>query len=193
MVSSQTKRMLVDFGPLLLFFTAYKISGIYAATVTVVLATMAAVGIGYLLDRKLAPVPLVTGILVAVLGGLTLILRDDTFIKMKPTFVYALLATGLIASEWIGKPLVKKILGSAIALKDGAWRALAFRFGGFFFVMALLNEAVWRNFSRDVWVNYHVFGAIALTFLFALSQAPYLMKHRVDDETPQPETTVKDP
>jgi intracellular septation protein len=83
-----------------------------------------------------------------------------------------------------GKPVVKYILGQAIALQSSAWRGLAFRFGGFFFVMAAINELIWRNFSRDVWVNWHVFGAIALTFLFAVSQTPYLIKHRLDDETP---------
>ena len=183
-MNPQAKRALIDFAPLILFFAAYKISGIYAATVTVVIAAIGAVGLGYWFERKLAPMPLFTAIVVGILGGLTLYLKDDTFIKIKPTLVYALLGSVLIVSEIIDRPLVKKILGSAMELHERAWHGLAFRFGAFFLVMAILNEVVWRNFSRDVWVNYHVFGAIALTFVFGLSQAPYLMKHRIEDETP---------
>lgn len=183
-MTAQTRRSLIDFAPLVLFFAAYKFAGIYAATITVVAAAIGAVALGYWFERKIAPVPLFTAIVVAVLGGMTLYLKDDTFIKMKPTFVYVALGLLLIGGEAIKRPLVKKILGSAMALREEAWRGLAFRFGGFFFVMAVLNEIVWRNFSRDVWVDYHVFGAMALTFLFGISQAPYLMKHRIEDETP---------
>jgi intracellular septation protein len=181
-MNAQTRRMLIDYAPLVLFFAAYKIGGIYAATVTVIAAAAAAAGIGFWLDRKISPVPLFTAVVVAVLGGLTLYLRDETFIKMKPTFVYALLGAILIGGELTGKPVVKYVLGGAIALQEAAWRGLAFRFGGFFFVMALLNELIWRNFSSDFWVNYHVFGAIALTFAFGIAQAPYLMKHHIEDE-----------
>jgi intracellular septation protein len=184
-MSKQTCRTLIDFGPLVLFFVAYKIWGVYAATATVIAAAIAAAGIGFLLDRKIAPVPLFTAVVVAVLGGLTLYLKNDSFIKMKPTFVYALLGAVLIGGELAGKPLIKHVLGAAIALQENAWRGLAFRFGGFFLVMAMLNELIWRNFSSDVWVNYHVFGAIVLTFLFGFAQAPYLMKHQIKQETPQ--------
>jgi intracellular septation protein len=87
-MNAQTRRTLIDFGPLLLFFLAYKVAGIYAATATVIAAAIAAAGIGFWLDHKISPVPLFTAIVVSILGGLTLFLKDDTFIKMKPTFVY---------------------------------------------------------------------------------------------------------
>jgi intracellular septation protein len=181
-MNPQIRRILVDFAPLVLFFAAYKIGGIYAATVTVIAAAVAAVGIGFWLDRKIPPVPLFTAVVVSVLGGLTLYLRDDTFIKMKPTFVYACLGLCLVGGELAGRPVIKYILGTAIMLKERAWRGLAFRFGGFFFVMAGLNELVWRLFSRDFWVNYHVFGAIALTVLFGLGQTPYLLKNQIEGD-----------
>lgn len=183
-MTSQTKRMLIDFGPLILFFVAYRLGGIYAATLTVIVAAAGAVALGWWFERKFAPVPLFTAVMVAILGGLTLYLRDDTFIKMKPTFVYILLGGLTIGSELFGRPVLKSLMGTAIALRDEAWRGLAFRFGGFFLIMAGLNEIVWRNFSRDVWVNYHVFGAMGLTLVFGLVLAPYLMKHRIEDETP---------
>lgn len=178
-------RLLVDWGPIILFFTAYKVAGIYAATATLIIAAIAAVLIGYISERKLAPVPLFTAIVVGTMGGLTLYFKDDTFIKMKPTIVYILLGSGLIGSECIGKPVAKAILGTAVRLQENAWRALAFRFGTFFFVMAGLNEIVWRSFSRDIWVNYHTFGAMVLTILFAASQTPFMMRHTREDETPQ--------
>ncbi|MGB8603175.1 MAG: septation protein IspZ [Rhizomicrobium sp.] len=178
-------RLIIDWAPMLLFFVAYKVSGIFAATATIMVAAALALVACYVLEKKIAPVPLFTAVVVGTLGGLTLYLKDDTFIKMKPTFVYSLLALVLIVSELVGRPLVKSILGGTVPLHDRAWRGLAFRFGGFFLVMALLNEVVWRNFTRDTWMNYHLFGAMALTFVFAISQAPYMMKNQIEDEKPQ--------
>lgn len=182
-------RLFVDWGPIVLFFTAYKVAGIYAATATLIAAAIAAVIIGYISERRLAPVPLFTAVVVGTLGGLTLYFKDDTFIKMKPTIVYIFLGGALIGSECIGRPVAKPLLGAAVRLQENAWRILAYRFGAFFFIMACLNEIVWRSFSRDVWVNYHTFGAMALTFIFAASQTPFMMRHAQGDETPQ-ETDV---
>lgn len=183
-MNPQIRRTLIDFAPLVLFFIAYKTGGIYAATIAVIAACVAAVALGFWFERKFAPVPVFTAVVVTVLGGLTLYFKDDTFIKMKPTFVYVLLGGVLIGSEIAKRSIVKKILGTAMALRDEAWRGLAFRFGFFFLILAVLNEAVWRSFSRDVWVNYHVFGAMVLTFVFGIAQAPFLMRNRIDDETP---------
>lgn len=178
-------RPLLDWAPILLFFGVYKLFGIFPATATLMAAAALALIIGYIAEKKIAPVPLFTAVVVGVLGGLTLYLKDDTFIRVKPTIVYALLSIMLIGSELLGRSLVKPILGSAIILQNTAWRGLAFRFGGFFFMMAILNEIVWRNFSRDIWMNYHLFGAMALTLIFAISQAPYMMRNQAVDETPQ--------
>jgi intracellular septation protein len=90
----------------------------------------------------------------------------------------------LLGGLYFKKPFVKYILGSAMTLNEAAWRVLSWRFGLFFFAMALLNELIWRNFSSDLWVNYHVFGAIALTVLFSMSQVPFLLKHQIETESP---------
>jgi intracellular septation protein len=179
-MSAQTKRLLLDFGPLILFFAAFKLWGLIAATATVMAAAVSALGLGYWFDRKLHPIPLLTAVLVLLFGGLTLYLNDPVFIKMKPTFVYALLGVMLLGGLAFNQPLVKYILGIAVTLGEGAWRALSLRFALFFFAMAILNELIWRNFSNDIWVDYHVFGALALTFLFGLSQAPFLLKHQIE-------------
>lgn len=183
-MSPQTRRTLLDFAPLVLFFAVYKFTDIYAATLTVIVASLLSLGIGWWFDRKISPVPLFTAVVIAILGGLTLYLKDATFIKMKPTFVYTLLGGLLIGSELAGKPLVKYILNSAIRLSDAGAAGMAWRFGGFFLAMAALNELIWRNFSESFWVNYHTFGAIALTVLFALSQGPFLMKHIIEEPKP---------
>lgn len=178
-------RPVLDWAPIVLFFGVYKLFGIFPATATLMAAAALSLVVGYFLEKKISPVPLFTAVVVGVMGGLTLYLKDDTFIRMKPTIVYSLLCLLLTVSELMGKSLVRPILGSAIRLRDTAWRGLAFRFGAFFFVMAIFNEIVWRNFSRDVWMNYHLFGAMALTLVFAASQAPYMMRNQAEDETPQ--------
>lgn len=184
-MNPQTRKMVLDFAPLVAFFIVYKFVGIYPATATVIVASILCAGISYICTRKIAPMPVITAVVVCIMGGLTLYLHDETFIMMKPTFIYGALGIGIIVCEFFGKPVFKIAMGTAMPLKEHAFRALAFRFGGFFLAMAAANEVVWRNFSRDVWVDYHVFGAIALTFLFALCQMPFMMKNAVADETPQ--------
>ena len=184
-MNPQLRRFALDFGPLLLFLIAYKFFNLYVATATVMAGACAALGIGYWIDRKVHPVPLATVVLLAVFGGLTLYLQNEIFIKMKPTMIYALLGAVLIGGQYFNRPVTKAILGMAVTLDDAGWRGLTWRFGGFFFGMAVLNELIWRNFSSDVWVTYHVFGALALTLLFGICQAPYLLKHQIESGTPR--------
>lgn len=183
-MNSQLRRTILDFGPLLLFFAAYKLFNLTVATGTVMAAASVAVCVGYWFDRKIHPVPLATAIIVLVFGGLTLYLNDDSFIKMKPTMIYALFGAALFGGLYFNRPFIKFILGAAVTLNEAAWRVLTWRFGLFFFGMALLNELIWRNFSSDIWVNYHVFGAIALTVLFSMSQVPFMLKHQIETGSP---------
>jgi intracellular septation protein len=186
-MNPQLRRFALDFGPLLLFFAAYELFNLYVATATVMAAATVALGIGYWIDRKIHPVPLTTVVLLAVFGGLTLYLKNDMFIKIKPTIIYALLGMLLAGGEIFNRSVAKYILGVAVSLDGAGWRGITWRFAGFFFGMALLNELIWRNFSTEVWAPYHTFGAIALTFLFGISQAPFLLKHQVETETTHPD------
>jgi intracellular septation protein len=181
-MKAQLRRSIVDFGPLLLFFVAYRLFDLYVATATVMVAAVAAAVLGYVLDRKLHPVPLMTAVIVLVFGGLTLYLNDKTFIKIKPTMIYALFGAVLLGGLCFKKTFAKHIFGSALKLDDGSWRILTARFGGFFLAMAILNELIWRNFSEGLWVSFHVFGAIALTVLFSMSQVPFLIKRQIDED-----------
>jgi intracellular septation protein len=180
-MNPQLRRSVVDFAPLLLFFVAYRLFDLYAATATVMAAAVGAAALGYWFDRKLHPVPVATAVIVLIFGGLTLYLNNDTFIKMKPTMVYALFAAVLLGGLFFDRPFVKYVLGTAVILKDGSWRVLTWRFGIFFLAMALINELMWRNFSNDIWVTFHTFGGIGLTLLFSLSQVPFLLKHQIEN------------
>jgi intracellular septation protein len=121
--------------------------------------------------------PLVSGVVVVVFGGLTLWLADELFIKLKPTIVNTLFGLVLLAGLYFGKPLLAVVLDSVFELTHEGWRKLTFRWAMFFFVLAALNEIVWRTQTTDVWVSFKVFGIMPLTIVFALAQTPLLMRH----------------
>lgn len=166
-----------EYGPLVVFFVTYLLAGLYAATAAVMAATVAALVLSYILSRKLPKLPLVTAPILLVLGGLTLYLEDDTFIKIRPTLVNALFSITLLASAGLGRQPLKFVIGQALKLDEEGWRKLTVRFGFFFAFLACMNEVVWRTQSDDFWVTYKVFGAMGLTLLFMLTQAPMINRH----------------
>jgi intracellular septation protein len=170
-------KLLIELGPLLVFFGVNAAYGIYAATAAFMVVTL--ISLTYALWRyhKLPIMPLVSGVVVLVFGTLTLYLRDDTFIKLKPTLVYLIFAAILGAGLLLRKPLLELLLGSAFNLSEEGWRKLTFRWVLFFIVMAVVNEIVWRNFSTDVWVSFKAFGFLPITFLFALAQMPLIQRY----------------
>jgi intracellular septation protein len=168
-------RPAVDYGPLAVFFGFYVGRGLMAATAALIAASLIALLAAWVLERRVPVVPLVTAALVAVFGGLTLWLQDETFIKMKPTIVQLLFAAVLTGSVLLRRPVLKPLLGPMMPpLSDGAWRQFTLRYALFFAAMAALNELVWRTQSTDFWVTFKVFGLSALTFLFILSQIPFV-------------------
>jgi intracellular septation protein len=170
-------KLAIELGPLLVFFAANVVAGIYAGTAAFMVATLVSLTAARMLYHKLPVMPLVSGVVVLVFGGLTLYLRDETFIKLKPTIVYSLFAVLLAAGLLLRKPVLELLFGSAFALTEEGWRKLTFRWAAFFVAMAIVNEFVWRNFSTDVWVSFKAFGFLPLTFLFALAQVPLLQRH----------------
>jgi intracellular septation protein len=180
--NSQYIRLLSDLGPLILFFATFELFGIYAATAVFMAAVLAALALGYWRERRLMPMPLFTAVLVVIFGGLTLYLQDATFIKMKPTVLYAFFGVVLIGGLRFNRLFIKYVFEQAFDLSDEGWRKLTWRWGLFFLALAVLNEAVWRNFSTAIWVDFKVFGIMPLIFLFALAQTPLVLRHQV--ETP---------
>jgi len=175
-------KLLIELGPLLVFFGVYGRAGIYWATGVLMVATVVALGASWKLLGRISAVPLATAVLVVIFGGLTFWLDDPSFIKMKPTFINLLFAGVLIAGMLAGKPLLKLVLGEAFNLTDEGWRKLTVRWVGFFVAVALLNELVWRTFSEATWVNFKVFGILPLTFVFAMAQVGLIRRHEMKTE-----------
>jgi len=170
-------KLALDLGPLLVFFGVNAWLGIFWATGSFMAAMAAAMAVSYAISRSIAPMPLMTAAFVAVFGGLTLWLQDETFIKIKPTLVYLLFSAILGGGMVLGRPLLKPLLGTMLALSATGWRLLTWRWAGFFLALAVLNEILWRNVSTDTWVTFKVFGFLPLTLLFALAQAPLIQRH----------------
>ena len=178
-------RILVEWGPLIAFFIANAKGGIFWGTGVFMAATAVALAVSWTLTRRLALVPLIGAVFVAVFGGLTLWLQNDTFIKVKVTLVNAMFGSILLAGLYFGKQFLKPILGEALKMDDEGWRLLTLRWGLFFFALAALNEVIWRSVSTDLWVNFKVFGILPLTLLFALSQAPLMSRHMIAESNTQ--------
>ncbi len=173
-------KLVLDLGPLLLFFFANSRYGIFIATATFMIAVLAALAVSYVMARALPLMPVVTAIIVLVFGGLTLVLHDATFIKVKPTIIYALFGAILIGGLYFNKPLLGIVFDSMFHLTDVGWRKLTWRWAIFFLALAVLNEIIWRNASTDAWVDFKVFGVMPLTFLFAALQVPLIKKYAAE-------------
>ncbi len=176
-------KIALDLGPLILFFFANSRFGIFTATATFMVAVLAALAASYVLTRRLPIMPVVTAIIVLVFGGLTLVLHNDTFIKIKPTIIYALFGAVLLGGLAFGKPLLGVVFDSLFHLTAEGWRKLTVRWALFFFVLAVLNEIVWRNTSTNIWVDFKVFGVMPLTLIFGALQYPLLQKYAAEPAT----------
>jgi intracellular septation protein len=178
----QGTKLLIELGPLVAFFIANWKAGIFWGTGIFMVATAVALSVSWALTRKIAMVPLVSAVFVALFGALTLWLHSDLFIKVKVTLINALFGAVLLGGVAMGRSYIKLIMGEAVKLTEEAWRTLSIRWGVFFLAMAGLNEVVWRSLSTDAWVNFKVFGLLPITLVFALANAPYMTKHMIEDE-----------
>ncbi len=174
---------LTEYGPLVVFFVAYYVQkDLFVATAGLMIATAVSLVLSLIMIRKVPLMPLITAVIVGVFGGLTLLLNDETFIKLKPTIVQALFAAILLGGLAFGKPLLKPVMGSAWPMDETGWRRLTLHFGLFFAAMAVLNEVVWRTQSEEFWVNFKVFGLMGLTFVFVLTQLPLMNRHALPEQ-----------
>jgi len=175
-------KILVEMGPLMAFFAGNWLGGIFWGTGIFMAATAMALAVSWSLTGKLATVPLISAVFVAIFGGLTLWLHSELFIKVKVTLINALFGAILLGGLAFGRSYLKFIMGEAMRLPEAAWRTLTLRWGVFFICLAMLNEIVWRNVSTDTWVNFKVFGLLPITLVFALANAPFMAKHTAEDE-----------
>jgi len=171
-------KLVLDIGPLVLFFAINARFGIFVATAAFMAAVLVALAVSYAMTRHIAIMPLVTAVIVSVFGGLTLILHNDMFIKLKPTIIYLLFGGTLAAGLAFGRSFLGVLFDSVFDLTEEGWRKLTWRWAFFFFALAALNEIVWRNFSTDFWVSFKLFGVVPLTLLFGALQYPLLTKYQ---------------
>ena len=186
-------KLLIDLGPLLVFFLVNFLAPvpsfmkIFVATGAFMAAMIAAMLFSAIRYHRISPLLWFSGIMVVVLGGLTIWLHDETFIKMKPTVYYLLVAALLAFGLATDRPLLQRVLGSTYpGLDEKGWTKLTRNWALFFAFMACLNEAVWRNSSTSFWIGFKLWGALPLTFLFAAANIPMLLRHGLmkDDAVP---------
>ena len=175
-------KFITDFGPLLIFFTIYYKSGnnLTVAIPPLIIATIIAVIIMYLVEKKIPYVPLIGGIVISLFGGLTLYFDDPIFLYMKPTIVNIIFASILIISKiFFNKNFLKFFLQTAFQLSEAGWSKLNFRWAYFFIFLAILNEFVWRTQPETTWVNFKVWGMLPITFIFTALQLPLINRHKI--------------
>jgi len=179
-----TLKFVLELGPLVLFFAAYSRLGIFAATAVLMGCVFVTLGVSYAMLKRIPVMPLVTAVIVLIFGSLTLIFHDETLIKIKPTALYLLFGAALFAGLWLKRPLLKILFDGALHVTEEGWRKLTWRWAFFFIALAILNEIVWRTQSTDIWVRFKTFGFLPLTLVFALAQAPLIMRHETKDDQP---------
>src|SRR5262252_9007534 len=184
---SPIAKLAIDFGPLVVFVITYVRFDIYAATAVFMATTVAAVAVSWALTRHITLMLRVTAVVVLVFGTLTLVLHDPRFIKVKPTIVYTLFGATLMWGYLFRKPLLALVLDAMVHLTDEGWRKLTLRWAVFFFVMAVVNEIVWRTQTESFWVNFKLFGFPPITFIFMALQYRLLMRYATDEPNPQAE------
>jgi intracellular septation protein len=170
-------KMSLELGPLILFFIANSRWGIFTATGVFMLAVVAALIASYKLLHRVPIMTVVSAVVVLVFGGLTLLLQNDVFIKVKPTIIYLLFCAVLLGGLALGKPLLAMVFDSVFDLTAEGWRKLTWRWALFFLALAVVNEIVWRTQTTDAWLSFKLFGVVPLTFLFAASQYPLLTRY----------------
>jgi intracellular septation protein len=190
-------KLALELGPLVLFFfvnargkaiiESYGLETwfpqpIFLATAVFMVAMLVSLALSRVMTRHLAIMPLITGVVVLVMGGLTLWLQDDTFIKVKPTIVNTFFGAVLLIGLAFGRSLLAYVFDAAFALDAEGWRKLTWRWGLFFFVLAALNEIVWRTQSTDFWVAFKVWGIMPITMIFAMAQLPLMQRHMIEPD-----------
>jgi intracellular septation protein len=184
-------RVAVDYGAPIAFAVTFYAFGrdFLLATGVLVAASVLALAIGFLVERRLAPLPLIAGIFAMVFGGLTLIFHDPSFVKMKISFQNAAFAAALLGGVLLGKNPLKALLGEGMRMNDAAWRTLTVRYGLYFVTVAIANEIVWRTQSDAFWVNFRT-ALLPLAIVFVLTQTPFMMKHL---QRPDPDAAAPEP
>ena len=178
-------KFLSDFGPLVIFFYYYYDSGknLKVAIPPFIVATIIALVVMWLLEKKIPKVPLISGILITFFGALTIYFDNPIFIYIKPTIINILFGLSLIFGRYFtNEPVLKKLIGKSISLSNEGWEILNKRWIYFFFGLAILNELIWRTQSEEFWVNFKVWGLLPITFIFTAFQIRLINKYKINEQ-----------
>ena len=178
-------KLVLEVGPLAIFFFINSRFGIYYATAFFMAATVVSLVTSRMFLKRVPVLALVTGVFVMIFGFLTIYLHNDFFIKIKPTIVNSFFAVILAVGLYFRRPVLKFALGEVLQMRDEGWRLLTLRWIGFFIFLALLNEAIWRNFSTDTWVSFKSFGMMPLTLVFMMTQITLIMRYQIPEASPE--------
>ena len=176
-------KLATELGPLIVFFVANAKFNLFVATGAFMVAIVAAMIASYVVVRHVPMMAIVTAIIVLVFGTLTLVLHDETFIKVKPTIIYGLFAAILGGGLLFGRSFIAILFNQMFNLTPKGWRILTMRWALFFLGMAALNEIIWRTQSTDFWVTFKAFGAIPITMIFAMTQMPVIKRYHLEPAT----------
>jgi intracellular septation protein len=176
-------KLATELGPLLVFFVANAKFNLFVATGAFMVAIVAAMIASYMVVRHVPIMAIVTAVIVLVFGTLTLVLHDETFIKIKPTIIYGLFAAILGGGLLFGRSFIAILFNQMFNLTPQGWRILTMRWALFFLEMAVLNEIIWRTQSTDFWVSFKLFGAVPLTMIFAMTQMPLMKRYHLEPAT----------
>ena len=176
-------KLATELGPLLIFFAANAKFGLFVATAAFMVAIVAAIIASYVVTKHVPLMAIVTAVIVLVFGGLTLFFHDETFIKVKPTIIYALFALTLGIGLLLGRSFIAIMFDQMFNLTPQGWRLLTIRWMIFFACMAVLNEIIWRTQSTDFWVSFKAFGVIPITAVFAMLQTSLIKRFSIEPAT----------
>jgi intracellular septation protein len=190
-IATMLFKLVTEVGPVAIFFVTNLEFGFFKGTAAFMVSTVIALIASLVVLRKVPVVPLITAVFVISLGAITLFLHDTTFMKLKPTLLNLCFATLLLGGLASGRLFLKTVFGEFLLIEEEAWRKLTIRWGGFFILLAVLNEIVWRTVSDDAWVMFKFVGIMPLTVVFSALQFPLIMRHQIsagDADSPPPET-----
>ena len=180
--NGQGRKLLLDLGPLVVFFATNYITGDFMLAVgLLVAATVVALAAGWMLERRISMMALFGCVAVAFFGGLSLYFDNELFIKIKPTVLTVLLAAVIASGRLLGRNPLGLLMGTQLRMRDAGWRALSWLWVAMFLTTALANEIAWRSLSTDDWVTFKVFGITAISLLFAVLSVPVMTKHQIED------------
>ena len=175
-------KFVTDIGPLAIFFYFYYMNdkNLKIAIPPLIVATIISVLLVWIIEKKVPLIPLISGILISLFGGLTIYFDNPIFIYMKPTIINILFALALFFGKYFtNEPILKKIIGKSMPLSDEGWKILNNRWMYFFIGLAILNELIWRTQSEEFWVNFKVWGLLPISFIFTASQIPLIKKYQI--------------